>query len=256
MSVGLPPRVCEDTSSTSTHYDRRGECLSLQNADEIPVVVLTAYAHAIVSVHVPNAPGKMGDDLVTAYLANDPLLATLAVDVENAFDAHRAGKKAEAAKPKKPAPKKKKTGSDADAGVVVDGGAPVADAGAGSIVNAGTASGDTADAGAGVTLLHARLVGTWTSTDAALRNIYALCDDGAYSIRYELIDNAVVMGDELPITRGNWEAIEGDPPRLALTTDGETATLTLSNLTDDSVEVVWDEETLRLSRRSTSASCD
>jgi hypothetical protein len=271
MSVPLPARVCEETAraGVAQWLDDPG-CVALgarrAGAD---TDALDAYARAIVALRRPDA----GDDdareranaLVAAYRRDDPRLTQLALEVERAFDERRARDASDAAKrggARRPArPARPRGERDTDAGVV-----GAADAG----VDAGAAAGwpdgeapdggpdEGGDGGPAAPTLKDRIVGTWVTTrDGPMRNVYALCADGRSLTTYEAVDAKFAeFLDDLPAVRGEWRAIDGEPPKIVFSSGGDSYEATITSLTADAMSVDYGEETMTLARRSTSASCD
>ncbi len=274
MSVAVAPRACtpgvdEVTAppSCAPRWDDDVACVVLPPAaagcdrDGVARAALVTYARALVKAHLPGAPAARAAALVEAYSAHDDAkLAALARAVEADFDALRSTAPVKVARHEhharhKPAPAK----APVDAGPPADGaGAPHADTAApAGDEDEGDGDGEEEEQGPGAPSLHDRLVGTWTYDEGPLRNVNALCDDGAYAVRYEAAGagDGDFDPDDMPTVHGTWKA-EEDPPRVAFSAFGEHVDAPVRGLTDDTLDLDFDGEAIHLERRSKTATCE
>src|SRR5439155_17156407 len=103
------------------------------------------------------------------------------------------------------------------------------------------------DAGPAAPSLHDRLVGTWSYDEGPIKNVYALCDDGAYAVHFEAGDPTMAsLLDDLPVVHGKWEAVDGASPKISFSALGDTMEAPIGLLTDDALDITLDSEQLHL----------
>jgi hypothetical protein len=201
---------------------------------------------------------ERADALVHAYLAHDDAkLALVATGVERDFDEARAQKKPSAGAKVAHVDAPHEHAQHPDAGPVVDAGASAREEREGAGERAASKAHELVDGGPAPLTLKDRLVGTWVYEGGVVRNIYALCDDGAYAVRFEIVDDSLgISRGDLPEVNGKWEVVDGDPPQIHFTAAGETMDAPVGTLSDDAMEITIDGEDLKLSRRAKTATCE
>lgn len=267
MSVPLPPRICEDSPARLPVVEGTRGVAVVSFNDEIACVdapadarledIVTTYARALVFLRIPGATDERADALARAFLRGDPALAPMAAAIEGEFDARRLARKVPP-QGGKPTPRRpNKGGPNVDARAL-DGGVASVDSMPIMVeaeVDAGVLDGTLPST------IYEQLIGTWATTKPGpFVDLYALCADGAWMLRYEASNDIGrrALGDLEP-RHGTWEAVDGDPPTITLIDgDAEKQQGTIPSLTDEAVEIAFDgeDEVMKLIRRSKAAVCD